>query len=107
MTKPAFVLILNSSHCPFSALSDPLPFCRGETFIYIYIYEGELVLCLIFNIGHSIIVYCFEFCKERTVVFCASLDICKEKRCFILGDLYICCKCCKTVDLRKKKLFTV
>ncbi len=68
----------------------------------LYIYEGELVLCLIFNIGHSIIVYCFEFCKERTVVFCASLDICKEKRCFILGDLYICCKCCKTVDLRKK-----
>lgn len=51
--------------------------------------------------------YCFEFCTERTVVFCASLDIWKEKRCFILGDLYICCKCCKTVDLRGKKLFTV
>lgn len=39
--------------------------------------------------------------------FCASLDIWKEKRCFILGDLYFCCKCCKTVDLRKKTVYSL
>lgn len=61
---------------------------------------------LIFNTEHSIFL-CMVLDSVQNGQFCASLYIRKEKRCFILGDLYFCCKCCKTVDLRKKTVYSL